>query len=64
MKKQSVRRMFCALLVLAMLAGTVPALGAEGRSEISGLGHIDRGYFGLDASLRELGADIRREHHT
>lgn len=32
MKKQPVRRMFCVLLILAMLAGTVPALGAEGQS--------------------------------
>lgn len=38
----------------------VAALGAEGASEITGLTHIDRGYFGLDDSLRLLGADIRR----
>lgn len=42
----------------------VAALSAEGRSEITGLGHIDRGYFALDASLRGLGAKIQREHHT
>ncbi len=39
---------------------TVAALGAEGVSTVTGLSHIDRGYYGLDASLRRLGADIRR----
>lgn len=38
----------------------VAALGAEGKSEISGLAHIDRGYYDLDGTLRELGADIVR----
>ena len=40
----------------------VAALGAEGRSTISGLCHVDRGYQDLDGGLRRLGADIvRRE---
>ena len=40
----------------------VAALGAEGRSRISGLHHVDRGYQDLDGALRSLGADIvRRE---
>ena len=38
----------------------VAALGAEGRSEITGLQHVDRGYHDLDGALRALGADIRR----
>ena len=38
----------------------VAALGAEGRSEITGLEHIDRGYYGLDATLRALGGEITR----
>ena len=38
----------------------VAALGAEGRSELTGLDHIDRGYQELEATLRSLGADITR----
>jgi UDP-N-acetylglucosamine 1-carboxyvinyltransferase len=38
----------------------VAALAAEGESRISGLGHVDRGYYDLDRSLRSLGADIVR----
>ena len=38
----------------------VAALGAEGRSAISGLYHVDRGYQDLDGALRGLGADIVR----
>ena len=38
----------------------VAALGAEGRSTISGLHHVDRGYQDLDGALRSLGADIIR----
>ncbi len=37
------------------------ALCAEGRSEIGGIFHIDRGYQDLDATLRALGADIKRK---
>ena len=39
----------------------VAALGAEGRSRITGLHHIDRGYWNLDRALRGLGAEIRRD---
>ena len=40
----------------------VAALGAEGRSRISGPHHVDRGSQDLDGALRSLGADIvRRE---
>lgn len=38
----------------------VAALGAEGRSEITGLHHMDRGYYDLEGSLGALGAQIRR----
>ncbi len=42
-----------AALVLAGLA-------AAGVTEVRGVEHIDRGYDGLDASLRRLGANVRR----
>ena len=38
----------------------VAALGAEGKSEITDLHHIDRGYQDLDKALSSLGAAIRR----
>jgi len=38
----------------------VAALGAESRSEITGLHHMDRGYQNFDDSLRSLGAEIQR----
>ncbi len=42
-----------AALVLAGLAAT-------GTTEVRGIEHVDRGYDGLDVSLRRLGAGIRR----
>ncbi len=36
------------------------ALAAEGVSEITGLNYIDRGYDGIEAALRQAGADIKR----
>ena len=38
----------------------VAALGAEGRSELTGVHHIDRGYQSLEGDLSRLGAEIRR----
>jgi UDP-N-acetylglucosamine 1-carboxyvinyltransferase len=38
----------------------VAALGAEGVTEISGVGHIDRGYDNIVGVLRSLGAEIVR----
>lgn len=38
----------------------VAALGAEGKSMITGLHHMDRGYYELEESLSALGAAIRR----
>lgn len=35
-------------------------MSAEGNTYIEGIGHIDRGYEGLDKKLRLLGASIRR----
>ena len=42
-----------AALVLAGLA-------ADGRSEVMGISHIDRGYGSFEYKLRNLGADIVR----
>ena len=38
----------------------VAALAAEGKTEISDIYHLDRGYEALDEKLRGLGADIQR----
>lgn len=37
------------------------ALGAEGDSAISGVKHIDRGYYKIENDLSALGAEIKRE---
>ena len=37
------------------------ALAAEGKSEITRISHIDRGYEGFEETVRALGGDIRRE---
>ena len=42
-----------AALVLAGLA-------AEGTTGITGVRHLDRGYAGLETTLQQIGADIRR----
>ncbi|MEG2378524.1 MAG: UDP-N-acetylglucosamine 1-carboxyvinyltransferase, partial [Clostridia bacterium] len=41
-------------------AVTLAALAAHGRSEITCLEHIDRGYECLECALKSLGADIER----
>ena len=38
----------------------VAALGAEGRTSVSGVHHMDRGYQSLEGDLTALGASIRR----
>jgi UDP-N-acetylglucosamine 1-carboxyvinyltransferase len=38
----------------------VAALKAEGRSYVTGLSHIDRGYADFEGKLRKLGAKIKR----
>lgn len=42
------------------MALVIAALAAEGRSEIIGLEHIDRGYENLEQKLRDLGASVQR----
>ena len=38
----------------------VAALGAEGASVVSGVSHIDRGYYKIERDLSRLGADVKR----
>jgi UDP-N-acetylglucosamine 1-carboxyvinyltransferase len=40
----------------------IAALIAEGKSEISRIYHIDRGYEKIEEKFKLLGADIRREN--
>lgn len=42
------------------MALVIAALAAEGKSEVSGLEHIDRGYEHLTAKLQALGAKVER----
>jgi UDP-N-acetylglucosamine 1-carboxyvinyltransferase len=42
------------------MALLIAALCAEGRSEISNIEQIDRGYERIDAKLQQLGARVRR----
>ncbi len=46
--------------IRAGMAHVIAALAAEGKSVISGIEHIDRGYEKIDERLRALGADIKR----
>lgn len=46
--------------IRAGMAHLIAALAAEGRSTISGIEHIDRGYERIDARLQALGANIKR----
>ena len=48
----------------AGMAHLIAALVANGRSEISGIEEIDRGYYKIDERLRGLGADIKRAGQT
>jgi UDP-N-acetylglucosamine 1-carboxyvinyltransferase len=47
--------------VRAGAALVVAALAAEGKSELSDIEHLDRGYEALDEKLRSLGASIERK---
>jgi UDP-N-acetylglucosamine 1-carboxyvinyltransferase len=49
-----------ALDVRAGAALVLAGLVAEGETEISDIFHLDRGYEGLDAKFRGLGADVER----
>jgi UDP-N-acetylglucosamine 1-carboxyvinyltransferase len=39
---------------------TIAGLSADGRTEISDIYHIDRGYIKIEEKLKKLGADIKR----
>ncbi len=47
--------------IRAGLAFVVAALVADGVSTLSGIEHLDRGYENLEAKLKGVGADIKRE---
>lgn len=61
---QGVERLSGAKLCAGELRGgaalVTAALAAEGTSEISGVGYIDRGYENIEKALRSVGADISR----
>ena len=40
----------------------IAALAAEGESIVTGVSHIDRGYYKIEDDFRSLGADIKREN--
>lgn len=50
----------CAAELRGGAALIIAALGAEGTSEVTGLGYVDRGYEAIEAALRSAGADIKR----
>jgi len=50
----------CASDLRAGAALVLAALTADDKTEISGIGHIDRGYCNLDSRLNKLGAKIER----
>ena len=50
----------CASDLRAGAALVLAALSAEDMTEVSGVGHIDRGYYRLDDRLNKLGARIER----
>lgn len=51
----------CATDLRGGAAMVLAGLSAEGETEVSDSGHIERGYDGFASCLRSLGADIRRE---
>ncbi len=61
---RGVKRLHGASVVCRDLRGgaalVLAALGAEGRSEVLDLSHVDRGYAGLEEKFTKLGASIRR----
>ena len=65
---QGVETLTGARLVAGDLRGgaalVVAALGAGGKSTLTGLEHVDRGYQDMDRVLRTLGADILRRDET
>ena len=61
---RGVERLHGASVVAGDLRGgaalVIAALGAEGRTEVLDLSHIDRGYADFRGKLKRLGAEIRR----
>ena len=61
---RGVRKLHGASVVAGDLRGgaalVIAALGAEGRTEVLDLSHIDRGYADFRGKLKSLGAEIRR----
>lgn len=61
---QGVSRLYGASVEATDLRGgaamAIAALSAEGKSVITGLNHIDRGYENFETALLRLGADIKR----
>ena len=49
-----------ALDIRAGAAVVVAGLAADGETTVHGINHLDRGYAGLEARLRALGAQIER----
>ena len=41
-------------------AMVIAAMAAEGKSEVSHIEHIDRGYENIEKSMSRIGADIKR----
>ena len=46
--------------IRAGVALVIAGLMAQGKTEVTGIYHIDRGYENFDQKLLQLGADIRR----
>lgn len=61
---KGVRKLYGAVMEASDLRGgaglVAAALSAEGKSEISGLNYIDRGYEAIEKAIASLGGDIRR----
>jgi UDP-N-acetylglucosamine 1-carboxyvinyltransferase len=49
-----------ALDIRAGAAVMIAGLAASGETEVRDIGHLDRGYSGLQERLRALGADVER----
>jgi len=47
--------------IRAAAALVIAGLAADGVTTVEGVAHVDRGYPSFDATLRSLGADVRRE---
>ena len=63
---KGVKKLSGALVAAEDLRGgaalTLAGLAAEGNTTVTDLSYIDRGYFGFEYKLRDLGAKIKRVH--